>query len=112
MIHKIHSRGLFNISTFTADDGKEFVWSSAQDRNVVLWPLENREAKEILGIREMEMPYLCLPTIGGFVYTVCTNPIDPSHAAIGLGDSSIRLWNMAAGKPEMVMFWSGIKGNA
>lgn len=99
------------MAAFKAEDGKEYVWSSAQDRSVVLWPLENRQAKEILGIREMEMPYLCLPTFGGFIYTICSNPIDASHVALGLGDHTIRLWNTASGKPEMTMFWSGIKGN-
>jgi hypothetical protein len=39
------------------------------------------------------------------------NPIDSSQMAVGLGDCSIRLWNMAAAKPDMTMLWSGIKGD-
>jgi len=94
------------------DNPRTMIWTSAQDRNVILYPLvENLTKKEVLGIPEMENPCLCLPTMGGFVYTLSNNPLDSSHMSLGLGDSSIRLWNMAAGKPEMAMLWNGIKGN-
>lgn len=115
IVHKLHNRGLFNISSFrlTAEDGssKDLVWTTAQDRNVILWQLiENHTPKEVLGIPEMEIPWLCLPTMGGFVYTMATSPLDSSHMALGIGDGSIRLWNMAASKPDMTMLWNGIKG--
>ena len=88
------------------------VWTSAQDRNVILWPiLEGHVPKEVLGIQEMENPHLCMPTMGGFIYVMNVNPIDSSQMAVGLGDCSIRLWNMAAAKPDMTMLWSGIKGD-
>lgn len=87
------------------------IWSSAQDRNVILWPLSLDHApKEVLGIPEMESPHVCLPTIGGFVYAMSINAVDSAHMALGLGDCSIRLWNIASSKPEMTMLWSGIKG--
>lgn len=110
IVHKLHTRGLFNISAFTV--GKEVnVWTSAQDRNVILWPLvEDHTPKEVLGVPEMENPLLCLPTMGGFVYSMSNNSLDSSHMALGLGDGSIRIWNMAAGKPDMTMLWNGIKG--
>lgn len=108
MIHKLHSRGLFNISSF--GDDKKVVWTCAQDRNVVLWPLRNEAPKEVLGIPEMDNPLLCISTLGGFVYCMSTSSIDSSHVAVGLGDCSIRIWNMAAGNPEMNMIWNGIKG--
>lgn len=112
VVHKLHSRVLFNISCYVDKDSREMVWTSAQDRNVILWPLLiNHTPKEVLGIPEMENPYLCMPTMGGFVYTMSVNPIDSSQMAIGLGDCSIRLWNMAAGKPDMSMWWNGIKGD-
>lgn len=112
IVHKLHTRGLFNISSFLSKDNKEMVWTSAQDRNVILWPLvEDHVPKEILGIPEMANPHLCMPTMGGFIYTLNVNPIDSSQMALGLGDCSIRLWNMAASKPDMTMLWNGIKGN-
>ena len=101
---------MFNITSFIAGDQVN-VWTSAQDRNVILWPLvDNHVPKEVLGIPEMENPLLCLPTMGGFVYSTSVSPLDSSHMALGLGDGSIRLWNMAAGKPDMSMLWNGIKG--
>jgi hypothetical protein len=92
-------------------ENQEMVWTSAQDRNVILWPIvEGHIPKEVLGIQEMENPYLCMPTMGGFIYVMNINPVDSSQIAVGLGDCSIRLWNMAAAKPDMVMLWNGIKG--
>ena len=58
----------------------------------------------------MDNPLLCISTLGGFVYCMSTSSIDSSHVAVGLGDCSIRIWNMAAGNPEMNMIWNGIKG--
>lgn len=111
IIHKLHSRCLFNISSYVDSDKREMVWTSAQDRNVILWPLIIDHApKEILGIPEMEKPHLCMPTMGGFIYAMSVSPIDSSQMAIGVGDCSIRLWNMAAGTPDMIMLWNGIKG--
>lgn len=89
------------------------VLTSAQDRNVILWPIEEGYVpKEVLGIQEMAKPYFCLSTMGGFVYVMSINPIDSSQMALGLGDCSIRLWNMAAAKPDMTMLWNGIKGDS
>jgi WD40 repeat protein len=112
IVHKLHSRGLFTISSYE-NEGKQMIWTSAQDRNLFLWQLEcdGPEPKEVLGIPEMEDPWLCVPTLGGFVYCINLNPIDASHVALGLGDGTIRLWNTAAAKPDMSMLWNGIKGN-
>lgn len=111
IVHKLHTRGLFNISSYVTENNQEMVWTSAQDRNVILWPIiEGHVPKEVLGIQEMENPHLCLSTMGGYVYVLNVNPIDATQMALGLGDCSIRLWNMAAAKPDMTMLWNGIKG--
>lgn len=111
VVHKLHSRGLFNISSFSTEENKAMIWTSAQDRNIILWPLlENHTPKEVLGVREEENPWFCLPTAAGVAYSMNISSIDSSHMALGLGDGSIRLWNMAAAKPDMTMLWNGVKG--
>ena len=112
VVHKLHARGLFTISSYEIE-GKKMIWTSAQDGNLFLWPLEceGPAPKEVLGIPEMEDPWLCVPTLGGSVYCICRNPSVESRVALGLGDSTIRLWNTTAPKPDMITLWNGIKGN-
>ena len=57
------------------------------------------------------MPWLNLPTLGGFVYAIEPSPIEASLVALGVGDASIRLWNTAADRPDMTVVWNGVKGN-
>lgn len=114
MVHKQHARGLFNIAGYVgAPSQPPMVWTSAQDRNVVLWRLPEASAPAaatVLGVPELVSPWLCLATLGGFVYGLAVDPVDAAHLALGVGDGTVRLWNAAAAKPEMTMLWNGIKG--
>ena len=108
VVHKLHARGMFNISSYGSEQA--MIWTSAQDRSVVLWPLENKTSKEVLGVVEKENPFLNISTLGGFVYSMSVSSIDSSHVALGVGDSTIRIWNIASVNPDIKMFWNGIKG--
>ena len=56
-------------------------------------------------------PIWSIPTLGGFVYSLATCPVDPGCVALGVGDNMIRVWNTsAAGKSYAVnILWQGIK---
>jgi WD40 repeat protein len=112
VVHKRHAQGLFTIASYEIE-GKQMIWTSAQDRNLILWKLEcdGPSPKEVQGIPEMEDPWLCVPTLGGFVYCISRNPSDVSQVALGLGDGTVRLWNITAPKPDMTKILNLIKGN-
>ena len=75
VLHREHFKNLFGIAVC----GK-VAYTVGQDRSVVATNLDT--ARLVYN----------LPCFAGFVYTIASNPIDPSILAVGAGDSQIRVW--------------------
>ncbi|CAG8445709.1 1903_t:CDS:10 [Ambispora gerdemannii] len=93
---KGHSRSVFSI--ILSSDGMQAMTIS-MDRQIIKWSIEELRPRLIL-------PCLCLG-----VHSLDVSRPDPSKLAIGLGDSTIRIWNF--GNPEnpfdSSLLWRGLK---
>ncbi|CAG8449365.1 10378_t:CDS:10 [Ambispora leptoticha] len=93
---KGHSRSVFSI--ITSSDGMQAITIS-MDRQIIKWSIGELRPRLIL-------PCLCLG-----VHSLDISHPDPSKLAIGLGDSTIRIWNF--GNPEnpfdSSLLWKGLK---
>jgi len=52
-----------------------------------------------------------IPGLGGFVYSLDIGESDPTKLAIGVGDSSIRIWNLATSAThfDITYLWKGLQ---
>lgn len=132
LVHACHARGLFSIACATvqgcvnrmnaeengslngnglADNdlnnaeckenmmSSHVVWTAAQDRQLVACYLQTGEV------------VANIPTLGGFVYCIAASPLDSSRIAFGVGDGTIRVWNLSNFTSlEIVSLWQKIKG--
>ncbi|XP_033632264.1 gem-associated protein 5-like [Asterias rubens] len=91
-----HNRIVFNIINSCSQD---MVITTSMDRQIICWNTKTLK------------PIWSIPTLGGFVYSLATCPVDPGCVALGVGDNMIRVWNTsAAGKSYAVnILWQGIK---
>eukprot|EP00795_Rhopilema_esculentum_P000326 gene326-9985_t len=91
-----HTRIIFNI---TIDPTVKKMITTSMDRQVLLW---NSETHSLLG---------CVPSLGGYVYSVTTSLLDPYSIIYGVGDNVIRVWNTRdSNQPyDTIMLWQGIK---
>lgn len=75
------------------------MWTTGQDRQLVCASLSTGAVA------------LALPTLGGFVYCVAASRLDAYKVALGVGDGTIRVWNLAsAARVEMTHIWMKING--
>ena len=56
-------------------------------------------------------PAHVFPTVGGFLYSLTSTPLDPYSIAFGSGDNIIRVWNTGDLKQSYkhTTLWQGIK---
>ncbi|CAB3366761.1 Hypothetical predicted protein [Cloeon dipterum] len=93
LLNSDHARGLFCM-THCGD----VVWTIAQDRLLIRHDLKTKEAA-------------FFSTLGGFVYSIAFCPFAPGRVAIGVGDETIRIWNMSASSGlTTTTIWQKIKG--
>lgn len=73
--------------------------TSSMDRQTVVWDLASRK------------PEIKIPGLGGFVYSLDVAECDPTKLAIGVGDSSIRVWNLGnpANPYDTIYLWKGLQ---
>ncbi|XP_071479507.1 gem-associated protein 5-like, partial [Diadema antillarum] len=92
-----HHRAVFAVLGWAGDPDR--VVTTSMDRQVISWHLPSRSAE------------WSLPTLGGFVYSISSSPLDPARLALGVGDNMIRVWNTGSrGKTyDVATLWQGIK---
>ncbi|XP_047143757.1 gem-associated protein 5 isoform X1 [Hydra vulgaris] len=69
------------------------------DRQLVIWS------------SRLMKPVHTIPTVGGFLYSLSSTPLDPHSIAFGCGDNMIRVWNTADSTQsyKCTTLWQGIK---
>jgi WD40 repeat protein len=75
----------------------------AQDRQLICYSI----------LQDEPVLEYSIPTQGGFIYCISACPVDTSQIAIGIGDFTIRLWNLSEPHVttiEMQILWEKIKG--
>ncbi|XP_072171181.1 gem-associated protein 5-like, partial [Diadema setosum] len=92
-----HHRAVFAVLGWAGDPNR--VVTTSMDRQVISWHLPSKSAE------------WSLPTLGGFVYSISSSPLDPARLALGVGDNMIRVWNTGSrGKTyDVTTLWQGIK---
>ena len=66
---------------------------------IIVWDLQSLKA-------------VCtVPTLGGFVYSLCVCPLDPGTVGLGVGDNMVRVWHTTSplGPYDAFSLWQGIK---
>uniref|UniRef100_A0A3B4BNB8 Uncharacterized protein n=1 Tax=Periophthalmus magnuspinnatus TaxID=409849 RepID=A0A3B4BNB8_9GOBI len=92
-----HNRIVFNMSSVQTQE-QQLLLSTSMDREIKCWDMSTLE--------------LCwtLPSLGGFVYSLCFSPLGSGSLALGVGDNLIRVWNTQSSKLyDTRCFWQGIK---
>lgn len=94
-----HFRCVFNLSVVSTRD-KTFVVSTSLDRNIVFWDVATNKSA------------FCIPSFGGFPYSLSFSPIACATIAIGCGDSTIKLWRTDSVRNPFscTVYWQGIRG--
>ncbi|KAI9317067.1 quinon protein alcohol dehydrogenase-like superfamily [Dichotomocladium elegans] len=97
-----HGRVIFNLSLM--DEGR-FAITYALDKKIVLWDLRKRQAISVMA------------TQAAFPYSIDIPRWNPSQAVIGMGDSSIKIWNFSStmGKSDHSFYqsrllWQNLQG--
>lgn len=77
-IHTFHNRSIFSISCF-----KKYILTTAMDRQIINF--ETQTSKIFWNVL----------SLAGFAYSVSFSSLDSTKLAIGVGDKSIRIWDMS-----------------
>ncbi|XP_078046192.1 gem nuclear organelle associated protein rigor mortis isoform X2 [Augochlora pura] len=114
LVHAHHKRGLFciaHVPGLQEDLPEDWrvrkrhrIWTLAQDRRVIC-----------CGIQENNIEIECdVYTQGGYVYCIASCPIETSRIAFGVGDATIRLWNLSEThtniSDNITVLWQKIMG--
>ncbi|XP_077522300.1 gem-associated protein 5-like [Amblyomma americanum] len=77
-----HSSAVYNICLVGGTQGgtKLYAVSASEDRNIIFWDLAARKSA------------YCIPSLGGFVYSLAFSPFACATLAVGVGDGSIKVW--------------------
>ncbi|XP_064484146.1 gem-associated protein 5-like [Ornithodoros turicata] len=94
-----HFRCVFSLTIVGAQQ-KTYVVSTSLDRNIVFWDVAAKKSA------------YCIPSFGGFPYSLSFSPIACASLAIGGGDSTIKLWrtDCVTNPYSSASFWQGIRG--
>ncbi|KAL4230771.1 Gem-associated protein 5 [Mactra antiquata] len=92
-----HLRFAFNLCLLGLE--KKILCSVSMDRQIIFWDMDLHCQ---LGI---------MHTFGGYVYTIKPCTIDPGRIALGIGDNTIRLWNLNTSTEfyDITQYWQGIR---
>ncbi|XP_077983936.1 gem-associated protein 5-like [Glandiceps talaboti] len=95
---KGHNRIIFNV-VHGGDANFNTVLTLSMDRQIISWTLASSKVM------------YTIPTLGGFVYSMVTSPIDPGRLAIGVGDNMIRIWNTSSpiNAYDVSVLWQGTR---
>ncbi|XP_076647950.1 gem nuclear organelle associated protein rigor mortis isoform X2 [Halictus rubicundus] len=113
LVHAHHIRGLFciahvpdrqeNVIEDWRIKKRHKIWTLAQDRRLICCAVQDNN---------VEIEY-DVHTQGGYVYCIAACPLETSRIAYGVGDSTIRLWNLSEGHTntfDITVLWQKIKG--
>ncbi|ESO89430.1 hypothetical protein LOTGIDRAFT_234283 [Lottia gigantea] len=92
-----HTRVVFNICASSKDENH--LYTISMDRLIGVWSLKTMSCINTL------------PSLGGYLYTIKSSPVDPGRLALGVGDSMIRVWNTnnKTNSFDFQSLWQGIK---
>ncbi|KAI1298580.1 Gem-associated protein 5 [Mortierella claussenii] len=75
---KVHNRVVYQIMMWPLGG---FAFTISMDRRIIAWDMDTNQ-----GVAHIEC-------IGGNVYALEANPLDPGRIAVGLGNETIKVWN-------------------
>ncbi|XP_070554700.1 gem-associated protein 5-like [Ptychodera flava] len=93
-----HNRIIFTV-LHGGDTNSNSVITMSMDRQIILWNLASSKA------------VYCVPTLGGYVYSMVSSPIDAGRLAVGIGDNMIRIWNTSSpvNAYDVTVLWQGTR---
>nr|XP_033335076.1 gem-associated protein 5-like [Megalopta genalis]XP_033335077.1 gem-associated protein 5-like [Megalopta genalis]XP_033335078.1 gem-associated protein 5-like [Megalopta genalis]XP_033335079.1 gem-associated protein 5-like [Megalopta genalis]XP_033335080.1 gem-associated protein 5-like [Megalopta genalis] len=113
LVHAHHKRGLFciaHVPDLQEDLPEDWrirkrykIWTLAQDRRLICCAIEENN---------VEIEY-DVYTQSGYVYCIASCPIETSRIAFGVGDATIRLWNLSETHTntfDITILWQKIMG--
>ncbi|KAK2725362.1 hypothetical protein QYM36_000010 [Artemia franciscana] len=116
VVHKLHSREIYNITSHTEPDGSKIIWSTSQDRRVIQFRLDMLKVnttEPMLQETSVNVPLgdclLDLQTLGGFVNAIKTCPTDATVVGVALGDGQIRSLSTMDSSGHGSPFWVKFK---